>query len=153
MTRRRSDKIPVSPGVAAGLSTGGPRLASAHSHGVPFQRRVPGLFVLVTQISGSMTPNLSVYYRGLGRLWPMRDLTLWIAAHVLAVTPGPEELREGGEPVVFWVQAFWVFAAAVVATAIWSIVDRRRAHYVTLHKWFRLFVRFALAASMFESTA
>lgn len=109
-----------------------------------------GLFVLVTQISGSMTPNLIYYYRGLGRLWPMRDITLWIAAHVLGITPGPEELREGGEPLVFWVQAFWVFAAAVIATAIWSLVDRRRQHYATLHNWFRLFVRFALAASMFE---
>jgi hypothetical protein len=109
-----------------------------------------GLFVLVTQISGSMTPNLTYYYRGLGRLWPMRDITLWIASHVLGITPGPEEWREGGEPVVFWVQASWVFAAAVIATAIWSVVDRRRRHYATLHKWFRLFVRFALAASMFE---
>ncbi|HEX5109177.1 MAG TPA: hypothetical protein VFV95_12045 [Vicinamibacterales bacterium] len=97
-----------------------------------------------------MTPNLIYYYRGLGRLWPMRDITLWIAAHVLGITPGPEELREGGEPLVFWVQAFWVFAAAVIATAIWSLVDRRRQHYATLHNWFRLFVRFALAASMFE---
>ena len=39
---------------------------------------------------------------------------------------------------------------AVVATVLWSVFDRRRENYVELHKWFRLFVRFALASAMFE---
>jgi len=152
MTRRRSDKTPTSPAVAAGPrpEVRAPSWRPITRAAFRFSVVYLGLFVLVTQISGSMTPNLIFYYRGLGRLWPARDITLWIASHVLGVTPGPEELREGGEPVVFWVQAFWVLAAAVVVTAIWSAIDRRREHYATLHNWFRLFVRFALAASMFE---
>ena len=33
---------------------------------------------------------------------------------------------------------------------MWSLLDRRRENYAVLHKWFHLFIRFALAASMFE---
>jgi hypothetical protein len=41
-----------------------------------------------------------------------------------------------------------VLVFAAVATVIWSILDRRRENYVTLYKWFRLFIRFALASQM-----
>jgi hypothetical protein len=108
-----------------------------------------GLFSLATQITGSMIPNLSFYYRGMGRLWPMRDLTVWVASHFFGVT-SLEDPATGGEPMAFWVQSFWVLLVAIVATAIWSTLDRRRPNYDALHKWFRLFVRFALAAAMFE---
>ena len=50
----------------------------------------------------------------------------------------------------YWVQAFWILLVSVIATLIWSGLDRKRSDYVTLNKWFRLFVRFALAAQMFE---
>ncbi len=109
-----------------------------------------GLFSLATQISGSMLPNLSFYYRGLGRLWPLRDATDWIAVHLFGASSGLEEAIAGGEPLFFWVQTLWLLIVSVIATAIWSVLDRRREHDVTLHKWFRLFVRFALAAAMFE---
>src|SRR4029453_979958 len=75
-----------------------------------------GLFSLLTQISGSMIPNLSFYYRGLGRLWPMREVTFWIARHVGAA--GVDD-AVGGEPAFFWVQAFWVLFVARVRRVIW----------------------------------
>jgi hypothetical protein len=113
-----------------------------------------GLFALATQISGSLLPNFSFTYRGLGLLWPFRDLWIWTARHVFGVTSGLDAVS-GGEPLLFWVQAFWLLVVAVLGTALWSALDRRRAgydtpHYETLHGWFRLFVRLALAASMFE---
>jgi hypothetical protein len=107
-----------------------------------------GVFILATQISGSMLPNLSFYYRGLGRLWPMRDVTFWMGRHVFGLTTLDE--ASGGEPLFFWVQTFWLLVVAALTTVIWSAVDRRRQHYNGLYKWFRLFVRFALAAAMFE---
>ena len=109
-----------------------------------------GLFCLATQISGSMIPNLSFYYRGLGRLWPLRDVTFWIARHGFGVTPALEDATATGEPLFFWVQTFWLLIVSAVATAIWSALDRRRESYMTVHKWFRLFIRFALASQMFE---
>jgi hypothetical protein len=109
-----------------------------------------GLFTLATQFSGSLLPNGSFYYRGLGRLWPMRDITFWIAEH-LAESPLPlEEATSGGEPLFFWVQTVWLLAVAVIGAAIWSVLDVRRTRYTGAYAWFRLCVRFVLAAQMFE---
>jgi hypothetical protein len=107
-----------------------------------------GLFVLVTQISGSMIPNLTFYYRGFGKLWPLSAVTVWIADHVFGAAG--VDATGGGEPLFFWVQTFWVLMVSAVATVVWSVVDQRRENYITLHKWFRLFIRFALAAAMLE---
>ena len=107
-----------------------------------------GLFSLATQISGSMIPNLSFYYRGLGRLWPMREITYGTARALGAGVV--DDGRVGGEPAFFWVQTLWLLIVAGVATAIWTVADRRRENYVVLNKWFRVFIRFALAAAMLE---
>jgi hypothetical protein len=119
-----------------------------------------GLFTLATQFSGSLLPNVSFYYRGLGRLWPMREITFWIAGH-LAGSPLPiEEATSGGEPLFFWVQTVWLLVVAILGTAIWSLRDlspgalakgdRSLAPYTRAYAWFRVFVRFVLAAQMFE---
>ncbi len=39
---------------------------------------------------------------------------------------------------------------ATAATVVWSLLDRRRENYAELHKWFRLFIRFALAGQMID---
>ena len=117
-----------------------------------------GLFCLATQISASLIPNLLVTYRGLGRLWPMRNITEWTAATVFGIT-APLEISNG-EPLFFWVQTCWVLIASLVAATVWFALDRlarrslgegvRRARDTTRHAWFRLFIRFALAASLIE---
>ena len=43
---------------------------------------------------------------------------------------------------------FCLLVIAVLATGVWSPLDRRRENYVGLHNWFWLFVRFALAGQM-----
>ena len=48
-----------------------------------------------------------------------------------------------------WVTAFCALMIATAATVVWSLLDRHRENYAELHKWFRLFVRFALAEQMF----
>ena len=47
-----------------------------------------------------------------------------------------------------WVMAFCLLVIATAATVVWSLLDRSRENYAELHKWFRLFVRFALAGQM-----
>ena len=108
------------------------------------------LFALATQLSGSLLPNPFVYYRGLGQLPPMRDVTLWIAEHVAGVTLPPDEATTAGEPLFFWVQTAWLLLVAVAAAALWSRRDRHRREYDRLHAWVRLGFRFVLAAAMFE---
>ena len=79
----------------------------------------------------------------------MRDVTFWTARHVFGAS-GVDDASGNGEPLFFWVQTFWLVVVSVLATAIWSALDRRRENYVVLHKWFRLFIRFGLASQMFE---
>jgi len=80
----------------------------------------------------------------------MRSITLWTASHVFGVTESLVYGRNTGETFFYWVQTFWMLSLAIVATVVWSVIDRRRKEYVALHKWFHLFLRLALAASMFE---
>jgi hypothetical protein len=109
-----------------------------------------GLFCLATQISGSLLLNPSASFRGFGTLWPLRSITFWVAANVFGVSDPLVYGRFSGETLFYWVQTFWIFVFAVTGTAVWSALDARRENYLTLHKWFRLFIRLALAASMFE---
>jgi hypothetical protein len=110
-----------------------------------------GLYILATQIAGSLFFIPYIAFRGLGPLWPMRDITLWTAAHVFHITtPLVYSGDSIGETSFFWVQVFWILVVAIAATWIWSVFDKQRRNYVTLHNWLRLFIRFALAAQMFE---
>jgi hypothetical protein len=107
------------------------------------------LFCLATQISGSLLVVPGVNFRGFGPLWPMREITDWVAARIFGLASPPSYEAYGGETIFFWVQLCWVFVLSAAGTALWSAFDRRQ-NYVTLHKWFRISIRMALAASMFE---
>ena len=107
------------------------------------------LFCLATQISGSMIPNLFFTYRGLGRLWPMRSVTHWVGTAVFGIDVPLDDIS-GGETIFFWIQTFWVLIVATAATAVWSLLGRRRDQYESWLPWCRLAVRLALAASLFE---
>jgi hypothetical protein len=109
-----------------------------------------GLFILATQISGSLFLIPGIGFRGLGLLWPMRDITLWVASHVFHAAGPIAYVPNSGETIFFWAQTLWLLIFAALATVIWPVLDRRHENYNLLHKWFRLFVRFGLAASMFE---
>jgi hypothetical protein len=84
----------------------------------------------------------------LGGVWPMRQIVFWAGAHIFHMTAPPDP-GVGFDGSLFWVQAFCCLIIAALATGVWSFVDRRRANYVTLHRSFRLVIRFVLAALMF----
>jgi hypothetical protein len=107
------------------------------------------LYCLTNQIISELIPIPKVNIPDLGSLWPMRQIVFWIVAHIFHV--GHPLVWNGsgsGDKTFDWVLAFCVFAIAAMATIIWSILDRTRLNYVTLHKWFRLFIRFALGSEM-----
>jgi hypothetical protein len=79
----------------------------------------------------------------------MRDVTFWVARRIFDTRSTLVYAGNSGDTLFHWVQTFWLLVVAVTATAIWSVVARRQ-EYVAAHKWFRLFVRFALAAQMFH---
>jgi len=107
------------------------------------------LFCLATQISGSLIPNLWFTYRGLGRLWPMREITHGVARAAFGVTVPLDDVS-GGETLFFWIQTAWVLVASVAATAVWSLLDRQRRSFSAWLPWCRLAVRIVLAASLLE---
>jgi hypothetical protein len=108
-----------------------------------------GLYCFATHIVGGLIlfPNFS--FPSLGTIWPMRQITFWLATHLFRVTSPLVYTGNSGDTTFHWVQTFWLLMFSALATAIWSQLNRGRAHYTALHKWFRLFVRFGLAAQMF----
>ena len=118
------------------------------------------LFGLATQLSGSLIANPWFAYRGMGRLWPMREITHWVARTVFGVTVPLDDVS-GGETLFFWIQWGWILATALIVTVTWSLLDRRRTGAPSLDRrrserakaalpWCLLAVRLVLAASLLE---
>jgi uncharacterized membrane protein YphA (DoxX/SURF4 family) len=109
-----------------------------------------GLYCLGEQILGGLFPIPNVEFPDLATLWPMRPIVFWTASHVFHLTqPLVYKDSGSGDKTFDWILAFCTLVIAIVATCIWSLLDRRRENYVTLYKWFRLFIRLALATEMF----
>jgi hypothetical protein len=108
-----------------------------------------GLYCLATPIVGGLIlfPNFS--FPSFGALWPMRQITFWFATTLFRLATPLVYTGNSGDTAFHWVQTFWLLMFSALAAAIWSRLDRGRADYITLHKWFRLFVRFGLAAQLF----
>ena len=109
-----------------------------------------GLYSLATQIVGSLLLIPGVSFRGLGWLWPMREITMWIGRHIFHITSPLIYSGNSRDTDFYWIQMMWILGVAVLATVAWSAIDRSRQHYVSLHKWFRVFIRLGLASQMFE---
>jgi len=108
-----------------------------------------GFYAAATQILGGVLLLPGFQLPALGTIWPLRDLTLWAAQHVFGLTPPLVYTGNSGDTAFHWVQTALLFVIATGATAIWTTVDRRGSEYVGLRRWFRVFLRFALAAQMF----
>jgi hypothetical protein len=109
-----------------------------------------GLYCLLTQIFAGLLPLPGVEIPDPGTLPPFREIVVWTAEHVFRYEKALVYMASGsGDKVFNWVQAFCLLGVALAATCIWSALDRRRADYANLHKWFRVFLRFALAGQLF----
>jgi hypothetical protein len=109
-----------------------------------------GLYVVTTQMLGGMIVIPGAWSMPeLETLPPLKTLITWTAAHVFGVTTPLVITGSGSCDKTFdWVAAFCLLVISAIASASWSIVDRRRDNYVTMHKWFRLFLRFATGTTM-----
>ncbi len=108
-----------------------------------------GLYSLSTQILTSLLPLPKVDIPDPSTFWPIRPIVLWTAIHIFRLAKPPAYADTGsGDKTFDWVLVFCLLLFAALATAIWSILDRKRQNYVTMHKWFRLAIRFFLAGQM-----
>ena len=108
------------------------------------------LFSISNQIIGGLIVIPKLNLPDFGTIWPLRQITFWTAKHIFHVTYQLVYTGSGsGDKTYDWVQAFCIFVISIAATIIWSILDSRRENYVSLYRWFRLYIRFCLASEMF----
>ncbi|MEQ1759576.1 MAG: hypothetical protein ABL986_14760 [Vicinamibacterales bacterium] len=106
------------------------------------------LWSLATQVVGGLFQFPGYFVPSLGPLWPMADITYWVSRTFFGVEAAFER-GNSADTLFWWVQTAWLLVLSMFVTVVWSWVGRRRVEYATVHKWFFLFIRFALAAQMF----
>jgi hypothetical protein len=107
------------------------------------------LYVVTTQMLGGLVLLPAVNLPNLGATGFMKGIVTWTATSVFQVTSPFVTVNTGsGDKTIDWVQAFCLLMVAAAATALWSVADRRRDNYASLHKWFHLFLRFAVGSTM-----
>jgi len=105
-----------------------------------------GVYILTTQMLPAMNPigGLPV----LSTLGIVSGPVMWVIRHVFHDTRQLTILGGSGDKMFDWVFSLCLLVFAAAITLVWSVLDRRRPNYVRMHKWFRLFVRFAVATTM-----
>jgi hypothetical protein len=86
------------------------------------------------------------------RFWGQLEqwLAFWTETHLFGLaTPVPVVPTGSGDTMAQWAsQVNWLLIA-LGATIVWTLLDRKRAHYARLSLWLRVYVRFGLATIMF----
>lgn len=80
-----------------------------------------------------------------------RSLDGWIAINVFGLDPAVLNLGWGGatDTPLFYIHVLVLLVFSALIAITWSVLDRKRLEYASLHAWVRLFVRYSLAASLF----
>lgn len=111
-----------------------------------------GLYVLLTQMFTSLvlfTTNDSGALE-LDTTAPARAIVVWLASHVFRIGHPIVTVETGsGDRYYDWIVLFCILTLAILGAVIWSALDRSRESYPKLYTWFRVFIRFSLAATMF----
>jgi len=80
------------------------------------------------------------------KLW--HGIVPWVGAHILHLSQPITYFTSGsGDKTSDWVLLFCHLVISVAATAIWTVLDRRK-EYATLDEWLRVLLRFAVAWTM-----
>src|SRR6185295_9990875 len=107
------------------------------------------LYVLATQMIGGLIKWPTGGIPNLSAIPAVRSGVSWIAAHGFGVSSPLVITGSGsGDKTFDWVLVSCLLTITAAAITLWSIADRRRANYVTAHKWLHLFLRFALGSTM-----
>src|SRR5436305_3869451 len=79
------------------------------------------------------------------QLWSA--LVPWVGRHLFQVAALPHPTGSG-DTMFAWMEIFCYLALAVLATLVWTIVDRKRKSYPRLYEWLRVYVRIGLGMTM-----
>ena len=76
-------------------------------------------------------------------------LVPWVGKHLLRLPTDITVFTNGSGDTTFnYVQVLCFVVLALLGTALWSLLDRRRVQYVVLHDWLRVYLRFVLGATL-----
>jgi hypothetical protein len=83
--------------------------------------------------------------------WPLRQLDGWIAINVFGLDAAVLNLGWGGntDMPLYYIHVLVLLVCAALTAVVWSLLDRKRSEYQSLHAWVRLLVRYSLATSLF----
>ncbi|MGB7553470.1 MAG: DoxX family protein [Candidatus Korobacteraceae bacterium] len=92
---------------------------------------------------GSGMPHNDAYRQ----MW--HAIVPWVGENLLHLHGDMTEVANGsGDQLYDYILLLCLFVVAVVATAIWSWIDRKRKNYDQVYEWLRVFVRLTLAVAM-----
>jgi uncharacterized membrane protein YphA (DoxX/SURF4 family) len=81
------------------------------------------------------------------QLW--HRIVPWVGENLLHLQGDMREVANGsGDQLYDYILLLCLVVVAVVATAVWSWIDRKRTNYDQLYQWLRLFVRLTLAVAL-----
>jgi hypothetical protein len=107
------------------------------------------LFCLTTQVLGGLIQIPKVDIPELQSLPPISSMVSFTASNLFGIARPLVMTGSGsGDKTADWVLFFCYLVISAVATIVWSVLDRRPLRYDALAKWFRVFLRFALAGQM-----
>ena len=83
---------------------------------------------------------------------PLHAIVPWIATRAFHVTGEAATYfpTGSGDTTLQYITTLLYFVLALAATLVWSVLDRQRPHYIRLHFWFRILLRYMLALTLFS---
>jgi len=109
------------------------------------------LFTLWIPVHFLPIPPIPQFYDKYRALW--RIVIVWVGESLLRlqVETGIPNPGNGSKDTMFnYVQLLCYAGFAFAVTVIWSLLDRRRANYERLQRWFWLYLRLALGITMIQ---
>ncbi|HVT98543.1 MAG TPA: hypothetical protein VHE33_13660, partial [Acidobacteriaceae bacterium] len=108
-----------------------------------------GLYCLSTQILTSLLANPKYDFPDPSSIPPWKQIIAFTATRIFRHKAALVFTGSGsGDKTVDFVLTFCILIVSLLATLIWSLLDRRRTRYPALHRWFLLLIRFSLASQM-----
>ena len=73
------------------------------------------------------------------------DVIFWMDRHFFHFGYNPDtDYAYFADPVYGWLFLIFIFLVAIIATLIWTLLDRKRRDYSRLHYWFRIYLSYYL---------
>jgi hypothetical protein len=106
------------------------------------------LYVFSTQMLGALLHTSTWGAPNFGARPPVSTAVMWVIRHVFRDDRTLAMVGGSGDKLYDWALALCLVVSVTVLATAWSLIDRRRAHYARLHRAFRVFLRFALGATL-----